>query len=239
MGVDNGYIQQDIVELARVWTGWSMAKKDASVANDPLAAALFDGTNNPGLYVLHFRPSSHTTNAAKRLFTNSVVDARFGAPWAGLPYSLTINTNAYPTTNGINEGYLVAQHLANLPQTMEFLSVKLCRAFVHENFDFGVYDYRTNVSAEAQLVKACMTAWDTPAADGRKGNIRAVLKTIFDSSLFRGNAASQQKIKTPLELAVSTVRALRAGTTDTNNWVAVTAIPTGMGSPPPSTAWEA
>ena len=229
MGVDNGYVQQDIVELARVWTGWSVAKKDASVANDPFAAPLADGTNNPGLYVLHFRPGSHTTNAAKRLFTNAVVDARFGAPWAGMAYSLTINTNAYPGNSGMTEGYLVAQHLATLPQTMEFLSVKLCRTFVHEDFDFGVYDYRTNVSAEALLVKACMTAWDTPAADGRKGNIRSVLKVIFDSALFRGNGASQQKIKTPLELAVSTIRALRTGTTDTNNWVSVTSDTDGYG----------
>jgi len=229
MGVDNGYVQQDIVELARVWTGWSMAKKDVSVANDPIAAALVDSTNNPGLYVLHFRPSSHTTNAAKRLFTNVVVEARFGAPWGGLAYGLTINTNAYPTTNGINEGYLVAQHLANLPQTMEFLSVKLCRTFVHEDFDFGVYDYRTNTSPEALLVKACMTAWDTPATDGRKGNIRNVLKVIFDSALFRGNGASAQKVKTPLELAASTIRALRSANTDTNGWVSATSDTDGYG----------
>jgi hypothetical protein len=166
---------------------------------------------------------------AKRLFTNVVVDVRFGAPWGGQSYALTINTNAYPGNAGINEGYVVAQHLANLPQTMEFLSVKLCRLFVHEDFDFGFYDYRTNTSPEALLVKACMTAWDTPATDGRKGNIRNVLKVIFDSDIFRGNAASQQKIKTPLELAVSTIRALRTGNTDTNGWVAETADTDGYG----------
>jgi uncharacterized protein (DUF1800 family) len=229
MGVDNGYVQQDIVELARVWTGWSVAKKDASVANDPLAPALVDGTNNPGLFVLHFKPGSHTTNVAKRLFTNVVVDPRFGAPWGGRPYALTINTNAYPGSNGITEGYVVAQHLANLPQTMEFLSVKLCRTFVHEKFEFDFYDYRTNVSSEALLVKACMTAWDTAATDERKGNIRNVLKVIFDSDLFRGHGASQQKLKTPLELAASTIRALRTGTTDTNNWVSVTSDTDGYG----------
>ena len=229
MGVDNGYVQQDIVEMARVWTGWSVAKKAAASADDPIAAPLADGTNNAGLYVLHFRPSSHTTNAAKRLFAGAVVDPRFGAPWAGQPYSLTINTNAYPGTNGINEGYLVAQHLASLPQTMEFLSVKLCRSFVHENFDFGRYDYRTNSSAEALLVKTCMTAWDTPATDGRKGNIRKVLNVIFDSDLFRGHGASQQKVKTPLELAASTIRALRSISTDTNNWASSTADTDGYG----------
>ena len=36
------------------------------------------------------------------------------------------------------------------------------------------------------------------------------MTTIFDSSLFRQHAASQQKVRTPFEFAVSSVRALRA-----------------------------
>jgi hypothetical protein len=118
---------------------------------------------------------------------------------------------------------VVASHLANLPQTMEFLSVKLCQLFVHENFEYGVYDYTSPATLEAQLVKQCMTAWDTPASDGRKGNIRSVLQAIFSSALFRGHGASQQKIKTPLELAISAIRALRTQNTDTNNYVSATA----------------
>jgi uncharacterized protein (DUF1800 family) len=232
MGADNGYVQQDIVELARVWTGWHVTKKDASNANNPLAPAVTDATNLPGLYVLNFRPANHTTNAAKRLFTNVVVSTRFPPPWGGQSYGLTIATNQYPTTNGITEGYLVAQHLANLPQTMEFVSVKLCRTFVHENFEFNYYDYNApDAPPEAQLIRQCMTAWDTPAADGRKGNIRKVLSVILNSSLFRSQAAAQQKIKTPLELAVSAIRALRLSTTDTNNlnWVSMTADTDGYG----------
>lgn len=232
MGADNGYVQQDIVELARVWTGWHVTKKDASNANNPLAPAVTDPTNTPGVYVLNFRPANHTTNAAKRLFTNVVVNSRFPPPWGGQPYAFSIGTNQYPTTSGMTEGYLVAQHLANLPQTMEFVSVKLCRTFVHENFDFNYYDYNApDAPPEAQLIRQCMTAWDTPAADGRKGNIRKVLSVILNSALFRSQAASQQKIKTPLELAVSAVRALRLSTTDTNNlnWVTMTADTDGYG----------
>jgi hypothetical protein len=85
----------------------------------------------------------------------------------------------------------------------------LCRLFVHDDFVHGVYDYTDpNRSAEAELVRQCMVAWNTPAADGRKGNIRAILNTIFSSDLFRSHAGSMQKIKTPLEFAVSTIRAL-------------------------------
>jgi len=223
MGADNGYVQQDIVELARVWTGWSVAKKDPSNAGNPFAPSQTDPTNSPGVLSIHFRPSVHTTNQAKRLFTNVVVDTRFGPFRGGQSYGLTIGTNAYPGTNGMAEGYVVASHLANLPQTMEFLSVKLCQLFVHEGFEYGIYDYSSPASLEAQLVKDCMTAWDTPASDGRKGNIRSVLQAIFRSALFRGHAASQQKIKTPLEFAVSAIRALRTQVTDGDGYISATA----------------
>ena len=73
------------------------------------------------------------------------------------------------------------------------------------------YDYTNpNRSAEAELVRQCLVAWDTPAIDGRKGNIRNVLNTIFNSDLFRSHNGSLQKVKTPVEFAVSAVRALQS-----------------------------
>ncbi len=235
MGADNGYLQQDIVELAKVWTGWRMDKKDASVADSPFATALprtnlTNFANLPGLWVLHYNSSQHDTNT-KRLFTNAPIAARFGPSLrGGQSYALILSNSLATGTNGFGEGYKVAQHLANLPYTMEFVSVKLCRLFVHENFQFGVYDYTApDLTPEAQLVKDCMTAWDTPAGDGRKGNIRNVLSTIFNSALFRGHGASQQKVKTPIEYAVSAVRALRVVGTDTNNYVSSTCDSDGYG----------
>jgi uncharacterized protein (DUF1800 family) len=224
-GADNGYVQQDIVDLAKIWTGWRVAKKDVSVANDPHARPVASTTNDFGVWVLNFATNAHNYTSTKRLFTNVVIDPRFGAEFGGgQPYGLTVNANAHLGTNGIREGYLVIDHLANLPYTAEFLSVKLCRTFVHEGFEFGEYDYTApTLSPEAQLVKDCLVAWNTPAADGRKGNIRSVLRAIFASPLFRGHAASQQKIKTPLEYAVSAIRALRVTDIDANNYVSTTA----------------
>jgi uncharacterized protein (DUF1800 family) len=224
-GADNGYIQQDIVDLAKVWTGWRVAKKDISVAWNPHAPAVTNPTNDPGVYVLNFVTNAHNFTAIKRLFTNNVIDPRFGSQFGGgQPYSLVISNNAFPGTNGMSEGYLVIKHLSELPYTAEFLSVKLCRIFVHEDFDFGIYDYTaTPLSPEAQLVKDCMTAWMTPGTDGRKGHIRSVLRTIFNSSLFRSQAAAQQKIKTPLEFAVSAIRALRVSDTDNSGYITTTA----------------
>lgn len=230
-GVDNGYEQQDIVELAKIWTGWRVGKKSPENENNPLAPNVANVTNDFGRWVLHFATNQHNYTSTKRLFTNGAIDLRFGAELGGgQPYSLVITNSEFPGTNGMGEGYRVVSHLANLPYTAEFISVKLCRTFVHENFEFGVYDYTAqDLSQEARLIRDCVTTWNTPAADGRKGNIRSVLRTIFQSGLFRGHAAAQQKIKTPLEFAVSAVRALRIADTDTNNYASVTADTDGYG----------
>ena len=131
--------------------------------------------------------------------------ARFGQPWAGRGYQLVLSNGA--TTNSIQDGYKVLAHLADQPFTEEFISVKLCRLFVHDDFLHNYYDYRTDTSAEAQLIKQCMLAWESSTP---KGQIRPVLKTIFDSELFRSHNGSLHKVKTPLEFTASTIRALRS-----------------------------
>jgi uncharacterized protein (DUF1800 family) len=234
MGADNGYNQQDIVDLSKVWTGWRVARKTEANAGSPFTPAITGTASNivstPGVWCLNFATNNHDTTT-KRIFTNNVISPRFGAAFGGgTSYALFLSNNLATGTNGWGEGYRFAQHVANLPYTMEFISVKLCRLFVHEGFDFGVYDYTApNLSPEAQLIKDCMTAWNTPAGDGRKGNIRSVLNTIFSSALFRGQGASQQKVKTPLEFAVSAVRALHVTSTDTNGYVSSTCDSDGYG----------
>ena len=204
------------------------------------------GTSNLiGVWTFNYKPGSHGTNRAP-IWSNwdpaspqtnpkplgsaaypyasgqsKIVPPRFGAPWAGQPYRLVIpGGRTTSTTNGILDGYEVTAHIANLPFTMEYLSVKLCRLFVHEGFpnpntfvgsaEYNFYDYTNpNRSAEAELVRQCMVAWDTPV-NGRKGNIRAVLNTIFNSDLFRSHGGSLHKVKTPVEFAVSAVRALQS-----------------------------
>jgi hypothetical protein len=52
-----------------------------------------------------------------------------------------------------------------------------------------------------------MLAWENSSP---KGNIRAVLNTIFSSDLFRSHTAAAQKVKTPFEFVASSVRALRS-----------------------------
>lgn len=218
-GVDNGYDQNDITVMSRAWTGWSLELVDPTNVFNPFAARTTQDrpgttnnftaiTNLVGVWAFNFKSFNHNTNP-KTIFPNKTVPARFGPPWAGNNYQLALPARS--GTNGIQDGYDAINHLANQPFTEEFISVKLCRVFVHDDFAIG-YDFTDpNLSPEGDLVHQCMLAWESSSP---KGQIRAVLGTIFNSGLFRSHGASQQKIKTPLEFAVSAIRALRTTTTN-------------------------
>jgi uncharacterized protein (DUF1800 family) len=216
-GVDNGYDQNDITVLSRAWTGWSVEILPVDQANNPFAARSTNqisnvGTNRPatsnlfGIWSFKYKDGNHNTNA-KTIFPNKTVPARFGSLYAGKSYQLVLP--ARNGTNGIKDGYEVIAHLANQPFTQEFISVKLCRLFVHDDFATG-YDFTDpTLSPEGQLVRQCMNAWETSG-----GRIRSVLATIFNSDLFRTQAATAQKVKTPMEFVVSAIRALRTDNGD-------------------------
>jgi uncharacterized protein (DUF1800 family) len=212
MGVNNGYDQNDITVLSRCWTGWSVQKLAVADAFNPQAPVLAGSVNtNVGVWAFKYKTNDHNITA-KSIFPAKTVPARFGAPWAGRNYQISIAATTQGNTNSIQEGYTIITNLANLPFTEEFISVKLCRLFVHDGFDFG-YDYTDpNLSAEGQLVHQCMLAWEN---SNPKGQIRPVLQTIFSSDLFRSGAAAMQKVKTPLEYTISGIRALRASTNGT------------------------
>ena len=225
-GVDNGYDQQDIVQISRVWTGWRIELLDAANEFNPLASrstnyvnpavtgsALNSNTNVVGVWGFKYRADRHN-NMAKHLFYEwdasgtrlggKKVPDRFGPPWAGRDYSLTLPARS--GNAGMQDGYDTLRHMADQPFTQEYLCVKLCRLLVHDGFAHG-YDFTdAETSPEEELIHQCMTVWETSTP---KGQLRPILETILGSDLFRGNGGSLQKVKTPLEFAVSTIRALR------------------------------
>ena len=211
-GVDNGYDQNDIVETSKTFTGWTVALAAAGNESNPLGPRLANpvssATNFTGLWAFTYNSTRHNTNS-KSIFPLKTVPARFGSPYAGRSYQLSIPIRT--GTNSLQDAYDVVNHLADQPFTQEFLSVKLCRLFVHDDFNLG-YDFTDpNLSEEGKLVRQCMLAWENA---NPKGQIRPVLATIFNSDLFRGNGGSLQKVKTPLEYTVSAVRALRSAKPD-------------------------
>ncbi len=214
-GVDNGYDQNDIVETSKAWSGWRVAMQKPENQFNPIATPLFhpsnepkEATNNVGVWSFWYRPDRHN-NKSKTIFPDKTVPTRFGAPYAGRSYQLVLPARTGDA--GMQDGYEIIAHLADQPFTQEFMSVKLCRLFVHDDFEHAVYDYTdANLSPEAKLVRQCMDAWENASP---KGQIRPILATIFNSELFRSRAASQ-KIKTPIEYTVSAIRALRAKNPD-------------------------
>lgn len=242
MGVDNGYDQNDITVQSRIWTGWRIEKVDFTNAFNPLAAAttnIIPGSTNTstttksnlyGVWAFNYKPQYHSLSN-KLVFGGKTVPSRYGPPWT----TRTYGTNSVPgryeiflpglsSTNGIQEGYQFLQHLADLPFTQEYISIKLCRLLVHDEFPnpsndpdnpaFPFYNYvGGSLSPEADLVYRCMLTWET---NSPRGQIWKVVKTITDSDLFRSHGASLHKIKTPLEYVVSAVRALRSSTNGSN-----------------------
>ena len=225
-GVDNGYDQNDIVETSKTWTGWRVRYVDPVNEFHPFAGFAGGATgintvsNQVGVWAFNYRQDRHN-NTAKTIFPGKTVPARFGAPWAGRNYQLSLPARS--GTNSVQDGYAVLTHVANQPFTSEYICVKLCRLFIHDNFpnptthtdlpEYGYYDYSnlSQLTPEAQLVHACMLAWEN---GNPKGQIRDVLRVIFNSDLFRSHGGSLQKIKTPFEFTVSAIRALRAAGTN-------------------------
>jgi len=220
-GVDNGYDQSDITNMAPAWTGWTLDIVLPGNASNPFAprsnvridpAGPNAVTNLVGVWSMVFRQNNHAPGA-KRIFGGKTVPARFGPPYTtklygnnATPGLYELNIPARTGTNGFADGYDIIAHLANLPFTQEFLSVKLCRLFVHEDFHIG-YDFTDGATTpEEDLVRACMAAWE---GSSPKGQLRPVLETVFNSALFRGQGANAHKVKTPLEFAASAVRACR------------------------------
>ncbi|HZN02364.1 MAG TPA: DUF1800 domain-containing protein [Candidatus Polarisedimenticolia bacterium] len=191
MGVDGGYTQQDIVQLAKVFTGWNICKKDASVAADPLAACIPSNTYGtatepPGLWVVNFRTSRHDTTQ-KTLF-------------AGTPYQRIIPSTAGNPAAGIADAQLAFDAIVAHPSTPRFIAKKLLQRFVDEQ-------------PTQTMIDAVVLAWNNPANPHGIGDLREVLRAVLAQAAFRDPDRAGSKIKSPFEQVVSALRAVR-GMTD-------------------------
>jgi len=147
LGVDGGYTQQDVIEVARCFTGWTI-----------------DRPQQGGGFI--FRTLAHD-RGAKRVLGQVI-----------------------PAGGGQEDGERVIEILVRHEATARFIATKLARRFVSDDPPPALVDR-------------------TAAAFRRTdGDIRAVLTTIFTSPEFWSADAYRAKIKTPLEVVASAVRAL-------------------------------
>jgi uncharacterized protein (DUF1800 family) len=156
LGVNGGYTQKDVTEVARVFTGWTLQQPRQGGS-----FAFVERMHEPGdKIVLGHRIKS----------------------------------------NGEKEGLEVLHLLAHNPSTARFISTKLAMRFVSDNPPPALVDRM----AQTFLKK--------------DGDVREVLKTMFQSPEFWSTDAYRAKVKTPLEFVVS---ALRASGADMTNATAI------------------
>src|SRR3989440_1574057 len=107
LGVDGGYTQKDVQEVARCFTGWTIiaprgAGAAAQAVMNPRMADMI--RNNPGSFV--FRPGVHD-NGEKIVLGHKI-----------------------PAGGGEKDGLMVLDILAHHPATAKFIATKLVRRFV-------------------------------------------------------------------------------------------------------------
>ncbi len=149
LGVDGGYTQRDVTEVARCFTGWSIKA--------PREGATFV-----------FRERMHD-NGPK-----IVLGVRI------------------PPGGGIEDGMRVLHILAHRPATARFISRKLAMRFVADEPPPSL------ISRMARTFRE------------KDGDLRAVMQTMLASPEFWSQGAYRVKLKSPLEMVASSVRALGA-----------------------------
>ncbi len=146
LGVDGGYTQTDVTEVARCFTGWTIEQ--------PQRGGAFT-----------FNPRLHDTGGKKVL-------------------GVTI-----PAGGGMEDGLKVLDILAHHPSTAHFLSWKLAQRFVADDPPPALVDRMARTFLKTG------------------GDLRKVMHTMLASKEFRSVAAFRSKIKSPLELVASALRA--------------------------------
>jgi uncharacterized protein (DUF1800 family) len=148
LGVDTGYTQHDVTELARMLTGWTYEPRLMARSGETF---VFDAAR-------HDKGSKH---------------------WLGHEI----------TQNGVGEGEYALDVLAMHPATAHHLSYELAQYFV------------ADVPPPALVERMAKTYLDS------RGEIRAVLRTLFASDEFMSADARGAKFKTPYQFVVSAARA--------------------------------
>src|SRR5205814_6860746 len=190
LGVDNGYKQSDIIEVAKCFTGWTIA--------DPrgyrtAAASTIKGTEDKRMNRLQRQMGVPDDTESGEFF--------FNARWHENGPKMVMGQKI--DEGGIKDGLKVLDMLVNSPATAKFIAHKLAVKFVSDN------------PSEA-LVGRVADAFHKSG-----GDIKTTLRALFTDKEFFAPENYRAKIKTPFELAISSIRTLGA---DTNGGPAMLAM---------------
>lgn len=198
LGVDGGYTQKDILEVAKAFTGWTIA--DAR-GYRRAAASMIKGEEDKRLARLQ-RQAGVPDNIESGQFY-------FNERWHDKDAKTVLGQKI--AEGGVKDGLKVIDILVKHPSTAKFIARKLAVKFVND-------------SPSEALVGRVAEAFQRS-----NGDIRSTLQALFSDREFFAPENYRAKIKTPFELAVSSVRALGA---DTNASPAFLAMLNKLGEVP-------
>ena len=167
LGVNGGYTQQDVIEVARCFTGWTI----------------------------------RDLNGDPEFFYND----RLHDKGAKLVLGIKI-----PAGGGMSDGLKVIEILSHSPATAHHISWELAQRFVADQPPAALVD---------RMAKTFLNS---------NGDLRKVMQTMLDSPEFWQNGDYRAKVKSPLEMVVSSLRALGASV---QNPLQLTRVIAQMGEP--------
>ncbi len=173
-----GYTQQDVTQVAKVLTGWTI--------DQPYRCGSFQfdaRRHEPGSKTV-----MGTVIPGSDAVEPRVVAMGFGARRAGAGSDCG-DAASSGDQQGMQEGLQVLHMLATSPATAKFISTKLAVRFVSDTPPPALVD---------RMAKAFVAS---------NGDIKTVLRTMFDSPEFWSPEVYRAKVKTPEEFVVSAVRA--------------------------------
>jgi uncharacterized protein (DUF1800 family) len=178
-----GYTQQDVTQVAKVLSGWTIDR--------PFCGGSFDFEDR------RHEPGNKTVMGVTIQGTNYIEPPRmmgfggrrFGGGGGGGGMNACGAETFHGDQAGMQEGVRVLHMLATSPATAKFISTKLAVRFVSDTPPSALVD---------RMAKAFVA---------NNGDIRTVLLTMFDSPEFWSPEAYRAKVKTPEEFVISAVRA--------------------------------
>ncbi|NCI47569.1 DUF1800 domain-containing protein [Sediminibacterium soli] len=164
LGVDGGYTQTDVTELARALTGWGVAPmyKDGPgtrlMENTPPAALARRGLIREGDFL--FRGDKHNENPK------------------------TILGRQFPANGGYEEGMKVLDLLANHPSTAKFIGAKLAARFVSDTPSAALVNRMADayLTSKGNIKTVLITMVNSPEFWEKK-SLREKVKSPFELAI--------------------------------------------------------
>ncbi len=195
MGVDGGYTQRDVEELARILTGWTICKKSLADVDNPTAPCIgsYWEPAPAGRWVANFdlsfiEPGVRRHDCgAKVLFEGTPYETHFPA------------TPCVSPQEGVDEIGAALDLLAAHPSTPRFIVKKILQQLVTD-------------SPSPAAIDALVAIWNNPANPEGIGDLREVTRAALQMIEFRSPDQVGSKIRTPFEQFAAAMRATRAST---------------------------